>query len=937
MKPVVRKLKTLWKDFLTGGVHDEASGFLFMKIVFINTFLLVALIGLAVFGMVHLSAGTYTIGLFELLCSLIALGNIIFFRRSGNHELSCAFLLVLILVVLGFLLISGGLQGTGIYWFYIYPVVAFFLTGKRRGAQWIAAAFFLALVIAVAGTFGYITSLPYSFVEIRQMLVSLFVVSLLVFFYEAAKENNEALISEQHVAVLKKNVALLEKIAEQERTDKALRESEERFHKVADHNIDAILVVDRRNIVRFINPAARKLFGIETETLLGKRFGIPVVEGEATEFEIPKRDGSAAIVEIRTVQIEWENDIAYLESLHDITEHKRAQEALRKSETQLNSSYQREQKRRRFSDTLREVARVVSSSLDQQSVINIILAQLEGVVSYDRVTVMLLDEPGILHVVAGRDTNGSDDVETDFQIEKYPLNAMILQSKLPLLVPDVSREVRWQPTAATQGIQSFIIAPLLVQETPIGILTVGRRDTTRYIEDDSQTVFAFATQVAIAIHNARLHARTQERNRRLALLHKISLAVNSTLELHSLLTSACRELVENFHADHSGVILFDNSANSGEVMAEYPAQGALGKQIPCEGNALAQQLLQTALPAAVYDVQQDPLTEKIWDIMRALSIRSALFVPLIGQGQVIGFFSLDIMSARRPFSQSEIELTQTIASQLATAINNARLLDNERTRLERELETARQIQMSLFPAQDPCIDGLEICGVSFPAREVGGDFYNYFVFEQQHFGVAVGDVSGKGLQAALMMTLSFGLLSTEARREVLPAILLEHLNDELRPHTERNRTNTALCYLCLSPARVGEAPTEAPWDFRVANAGLIAPLIRRRDGTVEWLEANGLPLGMLPGIQYSEMSGQLALSEFLLLCSDGLVEAKNEAGELYGFERLTKCVESASARDAQALQKYILADMRNFAVDTEAHDDMTLVVVMCPAMTGEEN
>ena len=771
MKPVDHTLKTLWIDILTGGVRgvgNETSSFLLRKIIFLNSFSLVALLCLTSFGTLHLSAGAHKLGFFELFCSLIALGNILFFRHSKNLDPSCTFLLGLILVLLGFLLVSGGLQKTGIYWFYGYPVVTFFLTGKRRGVLWLSAAFVLALAIALAGTFGYIAPLPYSSAEIRQMLASLFVVSLLVFFYEAARESNDAQILEQNAAVLKKNAALLEKVAEQKLMDKALRESEERFHKVIEHHVDAILVVDQRNVVRFVNPAARDLFALDDETLLGKKFGIPVVEGETTEFEIPKRDGSVAIVEVRTVQIEWENEIAYLESLRDITEQKQAQEALQRSEEQLTSSYQREQKRRRLSDTLREIARVVSSTLDQQSVINIILAQLEAVIKFDRVTVMLLEEPGRLRVVAKRDKSGCEDSETSFQIEKYPLNSTILQSKLPLLAPNVSQDARWVPTAATHDIQSFIGAPLLVRETPIGILTVGRRDTTHYTEDDSQTVFAFATQVA-------------------------------------------------------------------------------------------------------------------------------------------------------------------------TAIYNARLLENERKRLEQELETARQIQMSLFPAREPRIAGLEICGVSFPAREVGGDFYNYFVFEQQHIGVAVGDVSGKGLQAALMMALSFGLLSTEARREVSPATLLERLNDELRPHTERNRKNTALCYLHLSLNSKEDTQAKASWGFQVANAGLIAPLIRHRDGSIEWLEATGLPLGMLRGTHYAELSGQLAPSEFLLLCSDGLVEAKNEAGELYGFERLSKCLQTTTAQTAQALQEHILTDMRDFVTDTEMHDDMTLVIVLHPAMTSKKN
>jgi len=915
----------VWRNFLTSGHHEQEMNSRLRKIVFLNSFLLVALLSLTIFGFVHLFTGTRLIGLTEVVCGSIALLISVFLRRTGNLDFACSLLLFLILLVLGFLLLTGGIQQTGIYWVYSYPVAAFFLKGKHQGILWLLSLFALTLSLAFFHRQGYFPAFSYSGIEVRQMLVSLFVVSLLVFFYENAKEQNEALITEQNTELLSKNTALLREMTERERMDKALRESEGRFHKVIEHNVDAILVVNCHNVVRFVNPAAKALFDLRNETMVGKKFGIPVIEGEPTEFEIPRRDGTITIVEIRTVQIEWENDVAYLESLRDITEHKRVEEALNQSQSQLTVSYQREQKRRQFSDTMREVARIVSSTLDQDTVIQVILAQLESVIPYHRVTLMLLTETGELTAVAGRDKIRNYEVNATFAVGHYPLNALILQEKRPLLVPDVHKDSRWKSTDATRGLQSFIGAPLLVQERPIGILTLGRRDKRRYTEEDAQIVFTFATQVAIAIHNARLHARTQEHNRRLALLHKISLAINSTLDLSTLLTSACQELVENFHADHSGVLLFDSGMTYGEVIAEFPPGDAVGIRIPLEGYASTQTMIATAQPQAIYDAQHDPSMETAWDVMRALGIRSILIVPLISLGQVIGSFSLDVTTEQRQFEQVEIDLAQTIASQLGTAIDNAHLLKKERMRIERELETARQIQLSLFPPDAPSLSGLTVTGVSHPARKVGGDFYNYFLFDREQIGIAVGDVSGKGMQAALMMALSFGLLSIEARRDISPSALLQHINAELLPHTERNKKNVALSYIVLSRTN---NDVEQPWKFCVANAGLVAPLVKHRDGSVEWLDVGGLPLGAVPNIHYPEWQGTLAPHELLLLCSDGLIETQNSAGEFYGFDRIVDCVASAPCSHARSVQEYILHDVHTFAGDAEAHDDLTLVVVM---------
>ena len=733
----------------------------------------------------------------------------------------------------------------------------------------------------------------------------------------AIQREREALISQQ--------AELQAQIVRHEQMANALHQSESRFHSVITHHIDAILVVDFAHVIRFANPAAQALFELAADQLVGKKFAIPVIEGESVEFELPKRTGSTSIVEIRAVEIVWDNEPAYLESLRDITEYREAVEALRDSQDQLRMSYQREQQRRQLSDTLREVAKIVSSTLDQDTVIRIVFSQLESVLAYDCVTVMLLTDQHELVLAARRDVLREEEGDADIAAQMLPLNSAILQAKQPICIPEVASDPTWRNSLLPHGVHSFIGMPLLVQETPIGILTVARRDGAAYTDDDARTVFSFAAQVAIAIYNAKLHADTEERSRRLALLHDISLAVNSTLELSTLLTAACQKFVENFEADHSGIVLFEPDAAHAEVKAEYPSQHAVGLRIPLEGYTLMQDMLVTLTPQEVYDAQHDARMEKVREVMCLLGIRSILIVPLISQGQVIGSFSLDSMARQRHFTPAEIALAQTIATQLAMAIENARLLAQERTRLEEELETARQIQISLFPSTSPNIPGLDIAGVSYPAKKVGGDFYNYFAFDQTHFGIAVGDVSGKGLQAALMMALSFGLISIEARRENTPSMLLSKLNADLRPHTQRNKKNTAICYLAGEFLCDGH---ENLWTIHVANAGMIAPLMRRRDGSVAWIEVSGLPLGMVSGMKYVEREERLRQGDLLILSSDGLVEAMNVEGELYGFERFEAALASAPADSARAVQEYLLADIRRFLGEIELHDDLTIVVLL---------
>ncbi len=215
---------------------------------------------------------------------------------------------------------------------------------------------------------------------------------------------------------------------------------------------------------------------------------------------------------IRGDKIWVENDVSLLhvvgEMFVNALERRKTERALRASQRELEASYAREQERRRLSDTLRAVSRIVSSTLELQEVIDLVLAQLEEVITYHRVTVMLISGDQLV-VVAGRDERGSDIPHVSIKADKYPLNYAVLESRQPLLVPDVHRDERWLPEGSMADIRSFINAPLLVRNRLIGLLTIGRKDDIPYTQEDTRTAFAFATQVAIAVRNAQLYEAAQ--------------------------------------------------------------------------------------------------------------------------------------------------------------------------------------------------------------------------------------------------------------------------------------------------------------------------------------------------------------------------------------------------------------------------------------------
>jgi serine phosphatase RsbU (regulator of sigma subunit) len=280
-----------------------------------------------------------------------------------------------------------------------------------------------------------------------------------------------------------------------------------------------------------------------------------------------------------------------------------------------------------------------------------------------------------------------------------------------------------------------------------------------------------------------------------------------------------------------------------------------------------------------------------------------------------------------------------LAAQAAISIENAGLysgLENlvaERTarlteanqqlqaltgRMQSELNLAHHIQQNLLQPPRPDWPGVDLICYTAPAREVGGDFYSYYAFGDQHQVLAIGDISGKGMPAALLMAVSLATLQSLKLDDRSPAEVLTLLDGLLLPYTRSTRQNCALCFVERRSNRLC-----------VSNAGCIAPLIRRADGGVEWLEHGDLPLGIdLDGIRpRSEVEVQLAAGDLVILTSDGVVEARNRDGDLFGFDRLEQLLAAGPAHSAAALLSHMRRGLLDFAEGVEAQDDISIIIL----------
>jgi serine phosphatase RsbU (regulator of sigma subunit) len=344
-----------------------------------------------------------------------------------------------------------------------------------------------------------------------------------------------------------------------------------------------------------------------------------------------------------------------------------------------------------------------------------------------------------------------------------------------------------------------------------------------------------------------------------------------------------------------------------------------------------------AEPSGIQIPPGDPLPAHVQDLGRAVDLgslrldsaalrqlRSAgteLVVPLISQGELIGLLNLGPRRGERSYSADDRALLGDLAGQAAPALRLTQLVRRreeevrERERIDRELHVAQLIQQRFLPHEPPELSGWRLAAYYGPARAVGGDFYDFIPLPDGRIGIVVGDVTDKGVPAALVMATTHAILRAEAPRLQAPSKVLECANDLLLNETFEHMFVTCL-YAVLDPSS-GE--------LRFANAGHNLPYLRGEHGVVE-LRATGMPLGLLPGSSYEETSATVAPGDDLLLYSDGLTEAHGPGREMFGFPRVAKLV--ADPTDGDGLIERLLAELTSFTgPGWEQEDDITLVTL----------
>ena len=403
----------------------------------------------------------------------------------------------------------------------------------------------------------------------------------------------------------------------------------------------------------------------------------------------------------------------------------------------------------------------------------------------------------------------------------------------------------------------------------------------------------------------------------LKFISKVSVTLLSPVSLDELLKQITVLVFEAVPADRCLIMLRDDSDQAIKVHLARLRNGENAGQDMRVSHTVMEDVLRQGQSVLTADAQQDPHLAS--QTMALQGIRSVLAVPLGVGAKVFGLVYADSPFGEDRFTKEHLEVLTMLASVAAIRVENARLLEErlQRERMERELQLACEIQQRFLPTAPPLIEGYELQGISFPCYEIGGDYFDFINGGENRWMVALGDVSGKGTAAALLMSSLHASIHAQTTAGRSLAETISAVNNYLAANTPSNRFVT-LFYAALAPAE---------GDFSYINAGHNSPIIMRADGACETLDSGGLPLGLIAGTGYAEGCLQLNRGDIFVAYSDGVSEALNPADEEFCLERLQEVVAANRHLDATALRDKIEAALSQWADGTPANDDITLVIV----------
>ena len=577
--------------------------------------------------------------------------------------------------------------------------------------------------------------------------------------------------------------------------------------------------------------------------------------------------------------------------------------------------------RSRVEPLLLEVADVVNTTLDLDTTLKRVAELVRKVIDYEIFAILLLNEKSQELYIRFQVGHAREVAERVRVKVGEGVTGIAAQRREAILVDDVTKDPLY--IAAVPNVRSELAVPLIIKNRVIGVIDIESPQANHFDEEHKRLLTLIASRMAVGIENARLYTRTTRQARTLVLLNEISRELTSILNVDELLKRIAELLARIIDYQMFSILLLDDTGEKLQhrFSLRFQENIQLKHDIPL-GRGIVGYAAQQKQAVLVPDVSKDPRY-----IAANNETKSELAVPLIYKDKVIGV--LDLEHTRRGFFTEDHKRTiTTLAAQVAIAIENAQLYEQiakQEKRLERDLALARELQFRLLPQTLPKLPSLEVAAKFAPARAIGGDLYDFVNYSMSRSAIVIGDVSGKGAPAAIYAALVSGILRSHAPIEPGPAEMLSAVNFSLGERRIDGQFVSIIYAVWDDPSKT----------LQVSNSGLPRP-IYWHDGKIEIIEATGLPLGLFDEAEYDEFSYQAKPGDMFVFFSDGILDARNRAGDLFGRSRAEQVVLGCAEQSAECVVKSLFAAVAEHSSGEETFDDQTVVAIKVKDTAGKK-
>jgi len=573
----------------------------------------------------------------------------------------------------------------------------------------------------------------------------------------------------------------------------------------------------------------------------------------------------------------------------------------------------------RIEPLLLEVADVVNTTLDLDTTLRRVAELVRKVIDYEIFGILLLNEKSqelYFRFSVGHSKETADRIRIKVG---EGVTGTAAQRREAVLIGDVNADPMY--ISAVPNVRSELAVPLIIKNRVIGVIDIESPQPHHFTEEHKHLLTLIASRMAVGIENARLYTRIARQAKTLLLLNEIARELTSILNLDELLKRVGELLSRLIDFQMFSILLLDAAGETLQhrFSLRFQENIHLKNDIP-SGKGIVGAAAEQKQAILVRDVKKDSRY-----IETNPETRSELAVPLIYKDKVIGVLDLE-HTKRGFFTDDHLRTTTTLAAQIAIAIENARLYEQiarQERRLERDLAMARELQFRLLPQARPKMNNLEIAAKFSPARAIGGDLYDFLSYSNSRTAIAIGDISGKGAPAAIYAALVSGILRSHAPMEPAPAEMLAAVNYSLAERRIDGQF-VSLIYAVWDDANL---------TLQVSNSGLPRPVYCHK-GKTQLIEATGLPLGLFDDAEYDEFTFQAEPDDVFVFFSDGILDATNKAGDLFGRTRLEKIIAECAESSAESMVKSIFKAAAEHASGVETFDDETVVAIKVKGRTS---